>query len=298
MSLRVTQGMMSSQLLRNLNANLRKMDNYQNQLSTGRKINKPSDDPVGITYGLRYRSELAANAQHQRNLDTALSFLDFTDTVLGQAGEVLHNVRELTVKASTGSNPQDALDAIKQEIDALYDQLVDIGNSRMNGKYIFNGQKTDIKPYTPGAAEGDSTDGYNVMLDIGVGDDFPINIIGESVFGDPNDLDNAFLILRELSTALGNGDFTAIGNMLNKIDSRMDTLLGARAEIGARVNRAELVESRLKDARINIETLQSRTEDADAAELFTNLTISENVYQASLAVGAKLIRPSLIDFLR
>ncbi len=99
MPLRVTQGMISSQLLRNVSTNLGRLSHLENQLSTARKINAPSDDPVGITFSLRYRSELSATDQFQRNVDAGASTLDFTDTMLGQAGDVLQRVRELAVKA-------------------------------------------------------------------------------------------------------------------------------------------------------------------------------------------------------
>lgn len=139
MPVRVTQGMMNTQLLSNINKNIKKMDREQAMLSTGRRINVPSDDPVGITYAMRYRTELGANAQYQRNVDTAVSNLEYLDTMLGQAGDVLQKVRELAVKGATGSNPQTAMDAIKVEVEELYKQLLDIGNSKFKGKFVFNG---------------------------------------------------------------------------------------------------------------------------------------------------------------
>src|SRR5690554_3639497 len=106
---RVTQSMMNSQLLRNLNLNTNRMNVMQDQIATGKRINKPSDDPVGISYAMRYRSELASNEQYQGNVDSAISWLENTDTTLGQVGDALHRLRELTVKAANGTNPEDAL---------------------------------------------------------------------------------------------------------------------------------------------------------------------------------------------
>ena len=106
---------MYSQLSRNLNQNLNQMQGIQEQVTTGRKINKPSDDPVGITYSLRYRTELASNDQYQKNADSAHSWLDFNERllVLSQAGDVLKRVKELAVQGSNGTNPQEALDNIQ-----------------------------------------------------------------------------------------------------------------------------------------------------------------------------------------
>ncbi|CAM3526626.1 flagellar hook-associated protein FlgL [Marinicrinis lubricantis] len=300
MPVRVTQSMMNMQLVRSLSNNMRRMDEWNTQLTTGRKINKPSDDPVGITYSLRYRSDLAANEQYQTNVDNSLSYLEYSDKMLSQAGDVLQRLNELAVKASNGTNPQSALDAIKSEVDELKKQMLDIANSQLNGKYIFNGQKTDIKPYADEAtASSVVTDPYLVKLEISQGVEMATNITGNDVFGLTTDNDNVFKIMDELSTALSDpADFDAINDSIGKIETRMNQFLGVRADLGARINRVELVQTRLEDINLNLKSLQSKTEDADVAEVYTNLTMAENVYQASLSVGAKLIQPTLVDFLR
>src|SRR4051812_14017207 len=129
MGTRITQNMLNTQLMRNLNSNMIRMDNSQNQLATGRRINKPSDDPVGIAFGLRYRSEIAANDQYESNANAAVSWMDYTDVTLGQAGDVLQRIRELTVEAASGTNSAESLKAIKSEVTQLSEQMVTIGNS-------------------------------------------------------------------------------------------------------------------------------------------------------------------------
>nr|WP_281282537.1 flagellar hook-associated protein FlgL [Paenibacillus piri] len=299
MPTRVTQGMLNIQLLRNLNNNLTRMDNLQNQLATGKRINKPSDDPVGISFSLRYRSELALNDQHQRNVDGAISFLDYTDTMLDQAGSVIQRARELAVAGATGTNSEESMNAIKIEINQLNEQLLGIANSRFNGKYVFNGQKTDLKPFEDVSSAGiTETDTKDIEFEIGVGVRLPINKTASEVFGAPGGEDNIFNILNELSNSLQNQDTKGVGNAIELIDSRMNKLLAARSDVGAKTNRIQLAEDRLKDIDINLQSLQSKTEDADMSQVITNLKMDENVYQASLSAGAQLIRPSLADFLR
>jgi len=295
---RVTQSMMSSQLLRNLNTNMRQMDNLQNQLSTGRKLNKPSDDPVGITYSMRYRSELSANEQYEKNADAAQSWLDFTDTVLGQAGDVFQRVRELAVQGANGTNTPESLNSIKSEIGQLYEQLVQIGNSEFNGKYVFNGQFTDVAPYTSASAATEMTDAVHIQYEVSSGVKMPVSTTGNEVFGAPSDDDNAFKVLKDLISALDSADSSAVGDVLGKLDSRYDKFLEVRADVGAKTNRLEHAENRLKDININLESLQSKTEDADLSEVITRFLMSENVYRSSLSAGSKLIQPSLVDFLR
>jgi flagellar hook-associated protein 3 FlgL len=298
MATRVTQGMINTQLMRNLNANLARLDHTQGQLATGRKINKPSDDPVGISYAMRYRSEISANDQYIENVDSAISWLEITDSTLNQAGDVIQRLRELTVQASNGTNPQTALDAIDSEVSQLYEQLVTIGNSEFNGKHIFNGQMTEVSPYSSATAGDSLTDSGKIKFEIGVGVRIDANVTGETIFGNPNDTDNAFKVMNDLRTALQTSDFTTINNTIGQLDNRINKFLEVRADVGAKMNRVQLSQGRLGDININLQSLQSKVEDADMAQLITTLKTDENVYQASLSVGAKIIRPSLIDFLR
>lgn len=304
--LRVTSNMMNSQLLLNLNRNARTMNDTQLQLSSGQKINKPSDDPVGITYSLRYRAELSSNEQYTKNVDSALSWLDYNDTVLGQAGDVVQKIRELSVQAATGSNPQSALDSINKEVMQLKGQLVDIANSTLNGKYIFNGEQYSTKPYDfAKGADGTYDVSKPITTDTGqiqfiVGDDvrMPISTTGNDVFGNTGDADNLFAIINNLSAGLKAGDLKAVSGQLDVIDTRMETILSARSEIGAKTNRVELMQDRLSDLNVNLTDLQAKTEDADYEGLIMNSKIQENIYNASLSVGAKIISTTLVDFIR
>ncbi|MBD2845834.1 flagellar hook-associated protein FlgL [Paenibacillus sp. IB182496] len=300
--LRVTPGMMHMQLSRNINRNLSQMQQLQNQTSTGRKINNPSDDPVGITYSLRYRTEIAANEQYQENVDSALSWLDFNDTVLAQTGDVLARLKELTVQGSNGTNPDVSLDNISKEIRQLKDQLIEIANSEINGKYVFNGQMYSERPYNTSDPAFDAasvvTDEAAINYAVGVNVSLKINISGNEVFGAPAEADNLFATIDRIVTALESGQYADVTAELGNIESRMDKTLIARAEIGAKVNRVELMQNRLADLKLNLTDLQSKTEDADFEKLLIDSKINEAIYQASLSVGAKIITPSLLDFIR
>ncbi|WP_018754751.1 flagellar hook-associated protein FlgL [Paenibacillus terrigena] len=295
MSIRVTQGMMTNQLLRNITSNYNNMNKYQEHMSTGRKINKPSDDAVGITYALRYRSELAMNEQYQKNMDAAKSYVEHTDTVMGQINDLMQRASELTVRGVSGSNPQSALDAISAELGGLYDTLLTLGNDQMNGKYIFNGQMTDVEPYQAG---GESTDTQKINFQSAAGVLIPINVSGNEVFGEGTDPDNMFTVIKSIQTAFKNGDQTTARGLMSQLQGRFDKFLDVRSEVGARSNRIDLMDNRLKDLNTNLTELQSKTEDADMAETIIKLQTQESVYQASLSSGAKIIQPSLLDYLR
>lgn len=302
MAIRVTSGMMSTQMLSNLNRNLNRMDNMSNQISTGRKINKPSDDPVGVTYALRYRAELASNEQYQTNTDAAVSWLDTTDSNMQQALDVMKRLKELAIQGSNGTLSGSDLEAVNLEVDELKNHLVDIGNTQIRGKYIFNGQTYDQMPYQLSGGVTDfadvETDNGGVIYSISQQVTFQINTSGNEFFGSKTDTDNIFRIIDNLSVALNSEDQAGISQQLENIESRSNKMQAALSEVGARSNRIELVQNRLLDQNLNFTTLQSKTEDADVASLMIQATSAQTIYEASLKSSAQIMQPSLMDFLR
>ncbi|MBT2291626.1 flagellar hook-associated protein FlgL [Paenibacillus albidus] len=302
MSIRVTQGMMSMQTLNNLNRNNSVRSDLADQASTGRKINKPSDNPVGVTYSLRYRAELASNEQFQTNADAAVSWLDFTDSTMQQATDVMKRLKELTVQASSSTVPQSGLDAIKLEVEQLKDQLGNIGNAQIRGKYIFNGQNFDQPPYE---LSGTVTNFAQIDTDLGavkyaIGDQstFQVNTPGSEFFGASTDSDNIYKVMDDLILALGSANYTGIAAQANKIESRSTKMQAALSEVGARTNRVELVQDRLNERDLNLTTLQAKIEDADIAEVMIKSTTAQTIYEAALKSSASILQPSLMDFMR
>jgi flagellar hook-associated protein 3 FlgL len=303
--MRVTQGMMNLQLLRNLSTNNERMSVLQDQLASGKKINSPSDDPVGVGYALRYHAYLSHNEQFKSNATDATSFIEFTDSTLNQVNDVLQRARELAVQGANGTLTVDDRNAIKSEVDQLYDQLVQLGNTQFNGKYIFNGSQTDLPPYQQANAWASTPDNSDIRYILGDGITLNVNVTGEEVFGAPTSAptssstsDNAFAALKQLSDALGSGDQNGINQALANISTRLDKLQAARADLGARSNRVDLIKNRLDDLESNYQNLLANTEDADLAKTITDLKMAENVQNASLAAGARIIQPTLVDFLK
>ncbi|MGB8956084.1 MAG: flagellar hook-associated protein FlgL [Tumebacillaceae bacterium] len=301
--MRVTQGMMNTQMMTNLRANNARMMKYEDMLASGKRLNRPSDDPIGVGYAMRYHAQIARNNQYQEAVDDGQSHLDFLDTTLNQANQILSRARDLAVRASTGSMSVGDRQTVANEIDQLYQQLTETGNTSFNGRYIFNGQMTDVKPYsTTPEAEGTDSGEINFMMSEGVS--IPVNVIGQDVFGDPataatlDTSDNAFAILKSLKNALNSDNQTIIGASVQRLDVRLEKVQAVWADVGARANRVELLSNRLKDFDLNLNELLSKTEDADIPETIMNMQMAENVQRASLSTGSRIIQPTLVDFLR
>lgn len=145
---------------------------------------------------------------------------------------------------------------------------------------------------------GFTTDPGQIQFIVGEGVRMPISILSNDVFGNTGDSDNLYTIINSISAGLKAGDLGAISGQLDNIDTRMETILTARSEIGAKTNRVELMQERLSDLNVNLTDLQAKTEDADYEGLIMQSKIQENIYNASLSVGAKIISTTLVDFIR
>lgn len=296
MSLRVTQNMLNQNLLFNLQRTNKTMDQLQEQVSSGRKINKPSDNPVTAVRGMFYRSSLNEIDQYKRNADDGLSWMTTTDEALDEVTSVLQRVRELTLQGSNGTNSETDRNAIAEEISQLKEHLGEISNSQIGGKYIFAGTDVKTPPYDAAAKQFTNANNEKLELVVGQNNTVQINVKGIDIFNNDGN-GGIFKVLSDIeadfkSATPGSTDHIA------QLDGQMDNLLRHRSELGARMNRMELSISRIDGLEVSTTRLLSGEEDVDMAEVITNLKTQENVQRAALSVGARIIQPSLVDFLR
>ncbi len=296
--MRVTQSMLASNSLRNLSKSYSNMGKYQDQLATGKKISRPSDDPVVAIKGMFYRTNLTEVEQYKRNLNEAYTWMENSEAGIEQATQVIQRIRELTVQANSSTNSPDDLKAIGVEIAQLKEDLIGVANTQVAGNYIFNGTQTKNPPIpldangNPDFSQINST-AYNIEVSKGV--QLKVNVDANNVFSQ-----ELFDTLSALETNLLDGEGTLENGdeLLADLDKHIDSMLAERSELGARYNRLELVDSRLSDQEVIANRILSDNEDADIARVITDLTIQESIHRASLSVGARIIQPSLIDFLR
>lgn len=305
--MRVTQSMLSSNMLRNLNTSYNKMSKYQNMLDSGSVITRPSDDPVVAVKGMGYRIDLDKNQQYQRNLRDANTWLDTTDEAFDQVGEALKRVKELIVQAANDTNTADDRQKINAEMQQIKGQLRDIANTKVGENYIFSGTHTNQPLYDgTGSPNSAITTGGQKPIEINVFDGITMNINtpGADLF---NDIDG---FMTHVTTLFESGATGAeIGNTLglevtsgtNKIpglDSIYENTLTLRADVGARQNRVEMMENRLSLQEVNVTKQLSKNEDTDYAKTITDMVTQESIHQAALSVGAKIIQQTLVDFIR
>ncbi|MFJ7838534.1 flagellar hook-associated protein FlgL [Lysinibacillus sphaericus] len=304
--MRVTQSMLSNNMLLNLNNNYGKLSKLQNQINSGSKITRPSDDPVVAVKGMGYRRDLGQVEQYSRNMNEVNNWLDTSDESLNQVGEQMKRVRELVIQAANDTNTPDERAKIKSEIDQIQKQIQDVANTKVGDRYIFSGTKTGQPLFLNGAINTANVNTEDVKIEVYDGIQMNVNTAGKDLFKSVDDMMSKIAGLldpnrvplatgEEISSTLGGVSTTStsddITNMHNKI-------LEAQADVGARQNRVELMENRLSIREISVTKQLSNNEDVDYAKAITQMVTSESIHQASLSVGSKIIQQTLVDFIR
>lgn len=290
--MRVTQMMLANNTLRNVSKSYDKLGTYQQQLATGKKIHRPSEDPVVAMKGMHYRTSLTEIEQFQRNLSEAYTWMENSESALNHTTNVLQRARELVVQAKNGTLGQEDRQAIAREIEQLKKDLVQVANTKVAGKYIFNGTKIEQAPVTDGTPPTVSNNNDDFMVEVAKGVKLKINVTPNNVFNQ-----GLFDTLQQIEKELANPT-SNLDNLLSQLDGHLNDVLAERAELGARVNRLELVEQRLSEQQLIAKRMISDNEDADIEKIITELKSQESVHRAALSVGARIIQPTLVDFLR
>ncbi|MBB6177621.1 flagellar hook-associated protein 3 FlgL [Anoxybacillus tengchongensis] len=293
--MRVTQMMLANNTLRNVSKSYDKLGTYQQQLATGKKIHRPSEDPVVAMKGMHYRTSLTEIEQFQRNLSEAYTWMENSESALNHTTNVLQRARELVVQAKNGTLGSEDRQAIAREIEQLKKDLVQVANTKVAGKYIFNGTKIEQAPVTDGTPPTVDNNNDDFMIEVAKGVKLKINVTPDNVFNQ-----GLFNTLQDIENVL-NGTSTSgktLDNLLSDLDNHLNDVLAERAELGARVNRLELVEQRLSEQQLIAKRMISDNEDADIEKIITELKSQESVHRAALSVGARIIQPTLVDFLR
>lgn len=304
--MRVTNSTLTQNFLGNLSNNLGNMSKYQNQLSSGKEVFRPSDNPMLISKIMALRNNVMQNAQYKLNISDSIGWIETQDTTLNNLTGALQRMRELVVYGANGSLSSTDRSAIKDEMAMQIRELNDILNTNFDGRYIFGGQDTMEMPFSvdeDNLLKYESVEGKNIFREISQG--VLVNLITDGSrivkLNDSSSTQNHDLgmLLKNIVNATADSDTNALsGELLKDIDLHIDNILGVRSSIGAMYNRLHAAKSRNEGENINLRMLLSEREDIDLAEKYMEYTVMSTVYQASLSAGAKILQPSLLDYLR
>jgi len=323
---RISNNMVVYNFLNSMDKSQNRMNSIQEQLSDGKLVHRPSDDPIRAYRGLRFNVDLAVNEQYQQNMKDAMAWMNQSDAALSDLSDLTQRAKEIVVQA-VSANPSLGQEALGKQMDGLIDQAVHDGNTQIGDRYIFAGQQDKVidgpfKRMTITVAgvpkeyvvyRGDLN---KVSMSIQAGANDPrkdsVNVTGDEVFGPMTMVTDSVtgqsyatagffsdLLAIKNDLATGKADLVKLSNVgLANVDLAHDRLLLAQTQIGARMASYQMAQNMMQFANTTIAENASANDDVNIAKATIDFKNNENVYNASLAVGARIMPPSLVDFLK
>lgn len=301
--MRISNNTMIDRALRDINANKVRVANTERDISTGVRIHRGSDDPTGAARANVLRKSMSENQTFADNVDSSRQFLTQTDAAMTQLNDAMLRVRSIALSGASGHLQQSDKNVLADEVSQLREAIRAIGNTQSaDGRYLFGGLKTQTEPFPALDVTLGPNDVGTMAVEIAPGSMMTYNVTGVQVFGDttPPDDTNLFASLDELEGFLragtNNRDITDIS--LAKIDAHMDGLNALRTNVGTRVQRLDLAAVRYQDLALTLDGLLQDTEATNIPTASLHLNQYDAALKASLAVGARALPLSLVDFLR
>ena len=297
---RVTNIGMNANVLAQNQKTLSQLATYQEQLASGLKVNRVSDDPVAAKQSLRYKAEGSDASKWLDNIDKATAFMNATDSALSEMSQVLDRAKELAVQGANGSQDANSRNALADSVDSYLTRMTDLSNTIHDGRYIFAGTKT-ISAEPPFARNADDDGvGYSGDLDtfevkIGPNSAVTVNQNGYELFKGDHDVFQSLIDLRD---ALRDNDPDRVSSVISDVDDSSEQINNLYGSMGGRLQRLELAKSQLENAKIYVGELVSQAEDVDMTEVISKMQLSQVALEAGLQAGSRVLQPTLLDFLR
>lgn len=298
---RVTDTSMATKALSDLQRSQARSQKLQSQISGGKLLTRPSDSPTGTVTSLQLRGEVRATQQYGRNADDGLGWLGTIQDTLGDASSSVIRVRDLTVQALNTSNNDQSREALAVEIDNIREQLLGQANGKYMDRPVFGGTTPGAVAYSEDPTTHQITYAGNAnptTRTVGPNAKVRIETTGPEAFGKSGTDTELFTVLDTISKSIRSNDQETLNNSLGNLDTAHDLLKSALSDVGARYNRVEQMKQSADDHLLSVSSQLSDIEDVDLPKAIMELQIQQTSYQAALAATAKVIQPSLIDFLR
>lgn len=295
--MRVTTRTLAQTSLQNLQSGMQRMQQLQDQLSSGKLLSRPSDSPTGVASAMQLRSELRAEESYSRNADDALGWLSTADGALTDTSGTLRRVRELALTgANTATLTSSAREALANEVTNLREHLVGLANSTYLGRPVFGGTMgPGASPYSAADSTAYAGDGGAVGRRIAADVTVRVDVPGEQAFGSGET--SVFALLDRLAGNLV-GNPAALSADIADLDAASTRALNALTSVGTRYARVESGRQGIEDRMLSLRGTLSAVEDVDLPRTITDLKLQETAYEAALSATARSLQPSLLDFIR
>lgn len=313
MSMRITQNMLTQQFLYNITQINNHLQQAQEQMSTGKTLNQPSDNPLAVSQDMAVNAAISQNNSYQSTVSAGLTWMNNTSNTISQISSSLQNIQQNVIKALNSTNQsasaqQGLYETTKQYVQGI-EQLV---NSQQDNRYLFNGTNTNLAPLIQGSSivfsGTSSASNASINLEISAGIPMNINVTAANLLlTDPTtgsvstanatgsaDLQNT---LNSILSDLKTGNQTNLETQLGNLNNNMQNVTNINAELGSRIQRLTSLQNQLTQFSTNLTNQKGVIEDANMAKVITKFSTDQTIYQAALKMGSQILLPSLVSYL-
>ena len=324
--MRITNASMVRTHLYDTQKNLTNMSKINQQITTGKVINTVSDDPHKAIKIMNMNNEIKYTEKYNSNIDETVGWMNTTDGALENVGNLLGEIKDTILKVGNGTYSQNEMKSLNADMNEKIKQLADTLNSTHGGKYMFGGSSVDDAPITvienpdgtvklefskdkngqtipnTNDLKADISSGINIDYNVSVGEIFNITDANGNKVNLLDEINNLSTFINDIANGDEQTAQTAKEKLMNdtkgKIDTLFDHVVNERTTLGVRVSTAEKIKEFNDENIVNLKSILSQDQDTDVVEKFIELKSAEMIYQASIQVGAKLIQPTILDYIR
>ncbi|MDU3335674.1 hypothetical protein [Paraclostridium bifermentans] len=310
--MRITNSSMIRNHMYDVQQGLQRMDNLNKQLDSQKQINRVSDDPHKAIKIMNLNNEIKYAEKHNQNVEEVVGWMNNTDANLEEFGTLLGDIKNSILKVGNGTYSDEEMKAIQAEMNEKLKALGETLNTTHGGRYMFGGTSVDEPPVQIEEKDGvvtlklnpninsedlkaEISDGINLDYNVSASEIF--NKDGKNYLDSINDLSK---IMNDIANGVDVEDNKKelLGDVKKNIDEFFNHTVDTRTKFGVKVNTAEKIKDLNDENILNMKGVLSLEQDVNYVDKFIELKSAEMVYNASIQVGAKLIQPSILDYLR
>jgi flagellar hook-associated protein 3 FlgL len=285
--------------LAGIETSLDRLDTTQQELSTGKRINQPSDDPSGTALTLNLNTQLANLTNYSNQVTDGTGWAQAQSSALTDITNAAQRIQELTTEAANGTQTTADMQASAQEVNQLIDEIKQDANTQYNGQYVFSGSATSTAPYQSGSNDTYGGNSGTVTRTIGPNTTLTVSANLQGVLGNGQSSGDGQLLdtLRTIAGNMQSGNSSGLNANLSSLTTNLNSLTGLSANVGATQDRLQMASSRIQTLQTNDTQVLSNTQDADMASTEINFSTQQAALTAALQAGAHIVQESLMNFL-
>ena len=298
--MRVTPGMTAENAVYNLQQGRAAIETLQEQISSGSLINKPSDDPLTTRQILDLQNQISAGDQYTSNITKGSLLLNITNTALTGMSDVMQQVKKVAGTMASGTSDPNSISGAVNNLKALKEQLIDLGNTQLGNQYVFAGFK-DSQPFdsVTGAFSGTDDD---LNLEIAPGSQVTTNISGGNLLrgGTPPGSSGLDVLgsIEALIAAISGSDTAGIATGIGNMKAAGDRINASQAAVGGRLVRLDNMQSMITSNQNTLKSIYGDLQNVDYAKAGVQLSQQTTAFTAALSTTAKLTQLSLLDYMK